>query len=41
VNLDEYRRQFAGDSAVRKVLFDIYVAQPSVAAAFREASSKR
>ncbi|HYP26813.1 MAG TPA: MBL fold metallo-hydrolase [Blastocatellia bacterium] len=41
VSLDEYRRQFAGDSAVRKVLFDVYVAQPAVAAAFREASSKR
>jgi cyclase len=41
VSLDEYRRQFAGDSTVRKVLFDIYVARPAIAAAFREASSKR
>jgi cyclase len=41
VSLDELRKQFAGDSPVRKVLFDVYVAGPSVAAAFREASRKR
>ena len=41
MNLDDYRKQFAGDSPVRKVLFDTYVAQPGVAAAYREASAKR
>jgi glyoxylase-like metal-dependent hydrolase (beta-lactamase superfamily II) len=41
VNLTDLRKQFAGDSTVRRVLFDIYVAGPSVAAAFREASAKR
>jgi len=41
VSLGDLRKQFAGDSAVRKVLFDIYVAGPAVAAAFREASAKR
>jgi glyoxylase-like metal-dependent hydrolase (beta-lactamase superfamily II) len=35
LNLDEFRKQFAGDSSVRKVLFDTYVAQPGVAAAYR------
>jgi len=41
VNLDELRKQFAGDSAVRKVLFNMYVAGPAIAAAFREAQPKR
>ena len=41
VGLAEFRKQFAGDSPVRKVLFDVYVADPSVTAAFREASRKR
>ena len=41
VNLDELRKQFAGDSVVRKVLFNMYVAGPSIAAAFREAQPKR
>jgi cyclase len=41
VNLDELRKQFAGDSAVRRILFNNYVNAPAVAAAFREASAKR
>jgi len=41
VKLDEFRKQFAGDSPVRKVLFDNYVSGPGIAAAFREASAKR
>ncbi len=41
VNLEEFRKAFAGDSPVRKFLFDIYVKGPSVAAAFREATAKR
>lgn len=41
VKLDDFRKQFAGDSPVRKVLFDNYVTGPAIAAAFREASVKR
>ncbi|HEU4595898.1 MAG TPA: MBL fold metallo-hydrolase [Pyrinomonadaceae bacterium] len=41
VNLEEFRKAFAGDSTVRQFLFDTYVKGPSVAAAFREASAKR
>jgi cyclase len=41
VNLDEFRRQFAGESPVRKLLFSQYVAGPGVAAAYREATAKR
>jgi glyoxylase-like metal-dependent hydrolase (beta-lactamase superfamily II) len=41
VNLEEFRKQFAGDSMVRKISFNMYVAGPAVAAAFREASAKR
>ncbi len=41
VKLDEFRRQFAGDSPVRKLLFSQYVAGPGIAAAYREAASKR
>lgn len=41
VNLDQFRKQFAGDSPVRKFSFNMYVAGPAVAAAFREASAKR
>jgi cyclase len=40
VDLSDYRKRFAGDSAVRKVEFDNYVAAPSVAAAYRELSKK-
>jgi len=41
INLDEFRDKLAGQSAVRKLLFSNYVAQPAVAAAFREASAPR
>jgi glyoxylase-like metal-dependent hydrolase (beta-lactamase superfamily II) len=41
VNLDEFRKQMAGDSPVRRALFNGYVAGPGIAAAFREASSKK
>lgn len=41
VRLADFRKQFAGDSPVRKVLFDNYVTGPAIAAAFREASAKR
>lgn len=41
VNLDHFRKQIAGDSPVRKFSFNMYVAGPAVAAAFREASEKR
>lgn len=41
VNLDEFRRQFVGESPVRKLLFSQYVAGPGVAAAYREATAKR
>jgi len=41
VNLDEFRKQFAGDSPVRKIAFRMYVAGPAVAAAFGEASATR
>jgi cyclase len=41
VNLSDFRRRFAGDSAVRKVEFDNYVAQPSIAAAYRELAPKK
>ena len=41
VDLDEFRKQMAGDSPVRRALFNGYVASPGIAAAFREASEKR
>ena len=41
VNLADFRSQIAGDSAVKKFSFSMYVAGPAVAAAFREASEKR
>jgi hypothetical protein len=40
VNLEEFRRRLAGDSPMRKISFQMYVAGPAVAAAFREASEK-
>jgi cyclase len=36
VRLDDFRGQFAGDSMLRKLLFDNYVAGPSVGAIYRE-----
>jgi glyoxylase-like metal-dependent hydrolase (beta-lactamase superfamily II) len=41
ISLAEFRKQFVGDSAVRRVSFGMYVAGPAVAAAHREASAKR
>lgn len=38
VNLDRFRAEIAGDSAVRQLLFATYVARPAVSAAWREAS---
>jgi len=37
VNLDDFKRQFAGDSQLKQVLFSFYVKGPAVAAAYREA----
>jgi cyclase len=41
VNLEEFRKQFVGESRVRKISFNMYVAGPAIAAAFREATEKR
>ena len=38
VDIAAYRAALAGDSAVRRALFDMYVAQPAVGAALRDAS---
>ncbi len=40
VDLEEFRRQLAGDSQLRRLLFRVYVVAPSIEAAFREASAK-
>jgi cyclase len=40
VNLEEFRKAFAGDSQLRSFLFHNYVAVPAVAAAYRQASAK-
>ncbi|HWS56145.1 MAG TPA: MBL fold metallo-hydrolase [Pyrinomonadaceae bacterium] len=41
VNLEEFRKQFAGDSQLRSFIFRFYVAGPGVAAAYREATAKK
>ena len=41
VDLSEFRRAIAGDSALRQFAFDNYVAGPGVAVAHRKAQSKR
>jgi cyclase len=41
ISLNEFRDKLAGQSPVRRLLFSNYVAQPAVAAAFREASLPR
>jgi cyclase len=41
VNLDEFRKLFAGDSKVRNALFSVYVVGPAVASAFHDATEKR
>jgi glyoxylase-like metal-dependent hydrolase (beta-lactamase superfamily II) len=40
VQLDGWRKTFAGDSQLRAFLFDYYVTGPGVAAAYREATEK-
>jgi hypothetical protein len=40
VNLDEMRKEFAGESRVRNTLFSVYVAGPAVESAFNDATSK-
>lgn len=40
VDLEEFRKKFAGDSKLRSSVFANYVAGPAVAAAFQEASPK-
>lgn len=40
VNLDEFRRQFAGDSKLRSSVFDNYVVRPAVESAWRDATGK-
>lgn len=39
VDLEEFRKLFAGDSQLRSFIFSFYVAGPGVAAAYREASA--
>jgi cyclase len=39
VDLEAFRQQIAGDSAVRRILFSNYVARPAVGVAYREASA--
>ena len=41
VNLDEMRKEFAGESKVRNTLFNVYVVGPAVESAFNDATSKR
>lgn len=40
INLDEVKKQFIGDSRVRRIAFNMYVAGPAVAVAYREAKEK-
>ncbi len=40
VNLDEFRKEFAGDSALRSLLFSSYVAGPGVNRAYQQISGK-
>ncbi|HYY57618.1 MAG TPA: MBL fold metallo-hydrolase [Pyrinomonadaceae bacterium] len=41
VRIDEFRKQITGDSRLRSVIFNMYVAGPAVEAAFNDASAKR
>ena len=41
VNLEEFRRQFAGDSRVRRDIFDSYVLGAGLGAAYADATEKR
>lgn len=38
--LDEFKKQFAGDSKLKQILFDYYVKGPAVTAAYKEVSKK-
>lgn len=40
VALESFRKVLAGDSPVRQLLFDVYVAQPAVGAAYKDAGGK-
>jgi glyoxylase-like metal-dependent hydrolase (beta-lactamase superfamily II) len=40
VNLEEFRKEFAGDSQLKSFIFQTYVAAPGVEAAFRQAREK-
>ena len=40
VNLEEFRREFAGESQLKSFIFQTYVVSPGVEAAFRQARSK-
>ena len=41
VDLEEFRVAFAGDSKLRRSLFEMYVVQPAVEGAWRQASEGR
>ena len=40
VNLSDFKQRLAGDSPVKKLLFDNYVAGPAIGAAYTEAGGK-
>ena len=40
INLDEFRKAFAGDSKFKRLIFDTYVTDSAVAAAFNQLSKK-
>ncbi|MBK9708318.1 MAG: MBL fold metallo-hydrolase [Acidobacteria bacterium] len=40
INLEDLRKRFSGDSKIRKLLFQAYVAGPAVEAAYREVTGK-
>lgn len=41
IDLGELKKRFAGDSIVRRISFNMYVAGPAVAGAYREAMTKK
>jgi glyoxylase-like metal-dependent hydrolase (beta-lactamase superfamily II) len=40
VDLDEFRKEIAGDSKLKRILFKMYVVNPAVAAAYRQVSGR-
>ncbi len=40
VNLDEFKKKFAGDSVLRRIVFANYVTYPAVESAFRDVAAK-